>query len=139
MESELRYSDYQACLKYLVIYICKEEKSSSVFNNALTNVAQEIKSDTSDIHGIFKQSMIKTVGQRDHSVQEVMHHLLSLKGISSAFEVIIIQMGKSKEFCTVLLFLIYMLDETNMRSHFLKYYSTTLCNLLLPLLIKLQN
>lgn len=128
MESELRYSDYQACLEYLVIYICEEEKSSSVFNNTLPNVAQEIKSDTSDIHGIFKQSMIKTVGQRDHSVQEVMHHLLSLKGISSAFEVIIIQMGKSKEFCTVLLFLIYMLDETNMLSHFLKYYSTTLCN-----------
>ena len=32
--------------------------------------------------------MLKTVGQRDYSIQEVMHHLLSQKFISATNEVI---------------------------------------------------
>lgn len=79
--------DYQACLEYLVKYTSKGEKASSVVNNAFSTVVQKL-SDTSDIHNMFKQIMIKSVGQRDYSIQEVMHHLLSLKCVSASYEVI---------------------------------------------------
>ena len=100
--------DYQACLEYLVKYASKGEKASSVLNNAFNNVVQKL-TDTSDIPSSFKQIMIKSVGQRDYSIQEVMHHLLSLKCVSSTYDVITtsldgsrrIQMTKNKEFCTV--------------------------------------
>ena len=99
--------DYHACLEYLVKYTSKGEKASSVFNSAFTNVMQKI-SDTSDTQSVFKQIMIKTVGQRDYSIQEVMHHLLSLKCVSATHEVVTasldgsrgIQMSKNEEFCT---------------------------------------
>ena len=76
-----------ACLEYLVKYTSKGEKASSVLNNAFTNVISKA-SDESDIHNILKQIMIKSVGQRDYSIQEVMHHLLSLKCVSATHEVI---------------------------------------------------
>ena len=57
---------------------------------------------------VIKQVMIKTVGQRDYSIQEMMHHLLSVKCVSATHEVVTasldgsqrIQMGRNKEFCT---------------------------------------
>ena len=54
--------------------------------------------------------MIKTVGQRDYSIQEVMHHLLSLKCVSATHEVVNasldgsrrVQVSKKKnDFCTI--------------------------------------
>lgn len=62
-------------------YTSKGEKASSVLNDAFTNAVQNI-SDKNDIHSTFKKIIVKSVGQRDYSVQEVMHHLLSLKCIS---------------------------------------------------------
>ena len=99
--------DYQACLEYLVKYASKGEKASSVLNNAFTNVVQKL-TDVSDIPSSFKQIMIKSVGQRDYSIQEVMHHLLSLKCVSSTYDVITasldgsrrITMRQGNEFCT---------------------------------------
>lgn len=89
-------------------YTSKGEKASSVLNNAFTNVISKIP-DTSDIHNIFKQIMIKSVGQRDYSIQEVMHHLLSLKCVSATHEVVIasldgsrrVQVSRKKDFCTI--------------------------------------
>ena len=101
--------DYQACLEYLVKYTSKGEKASSVLNNAFTNVISKIP-DTSDIQNIFKQIiMIKSVGQRDYSIQEVMHHLLSFKRVSATHEVVIasldgsrrLQVSRKKDFCTI--------------------------------------
>ena len=40
------------------------------------------------VHATFKKIMLRTVGNRDHSIQEVMHHLLSLKYVSASFDVI---------------------------------------------------
>ena len=67
-------------------------------------------SDTSDMQSvILKQIMIKTVGQRDYPMQELMHHLLSLKCVSATHEVVTaslldssrrIQMARNEEFCT---------------------------------------
>ena len=117
--------DYQACLEYLVKYTSKGEKASSVLNNAFTNVISKI-SDTSDIHNILKQIMIKSVGQRDYSIQEVMHHLLSLKCVSATHEVITasldgsrrVQVSRNKDFCTIP----SMLDVYAEREKFIKTF-----------------
>ena len=69
--------DYYACVGYV----------SSVVKSAFTNVVSSL-TDSSDVHTTFKKIMLKTVGNRDYLVQEVMHHLLSLKCVSASFEVI---------------------------------------------------
>ena len=110
--------DYQVCLEFLVKYTSKGEKTSSVVNNAFNTVVQKL-SDTSDIHNSFKQTMIKSLGQRDYSIQEVMHHLLSLKCVSATYEVINasldgsrrIQMVRDEKHCTAHPCSIYMLSE----------------------------
>lgn len=53
--------------------------------------------------------MIKSVGQRDYSIQEVLHHLLSLKCVSATHEVVNasldgsrrVQVSRKKDFCTI--------------------------------------
>ena len=124
--------DYQACLEYLVKYTSKGEKASSVVNNAFTTIVQKL-SDTSDIHNTFKQIMIKSVGQRDYSIQEVMHHLLSLKCVSATYEVINasldgsrrIQIVRDKEYCTAP----SMLDIYAERRKYMKTFPSILeCN-----------
>ena len=98
--------DYQTCLEYLVKYTSKGRKASSV-HNAFSTIVQKL-SDTSDIHNTFKQIMIKSVGQRGYSIQEVIHHLFSLKCVSATYEAINasldgsrrIQMARHKEYCT---------------------------------------
>ena len=124
--------DYQACLEYLVKYTSKGEKASSVVNNAFSTIVQKL-SDTSDIHNTFKQIMIKSVGQRDYSIQEVMHHLLSLKCVSATYEVINasldgsrrIQMVRDKEYCTAP----SMLDIYAERRKYMKSFPSILeCN-----------
>ena len=109
---------------YLVKYTSKGEKASSVVNSAFTNVMQKT-SDTSDMQSFIRQIMIKTVGQRDYFMQEVMHQLLSLKCVSATHEVVTasldgsrrIQMARNGELCTTL----SMLSEINIYSQFLKY------------------
>ena len=52
--------------------------------------------------------MIKSVGQRDYSIQEVLHPLLSLKCVSATHEVVNacldgsrrVQVSRNKDFCT---------------------------------------
>lgn len=102
--------DYQAFLEYLVKYTSKGESASSVLNNVFTNGISKIP-DTSYIHDILKQIMIKTVGQRDYSIQEIRHHLLSLKCVSASHDVHVVnaillmvhrvQVSKKKDFCTI--------------------------------------
>ena len=100
--------DYHACLEYLVKYTSKAEKASSVVKNAFTNVINKMN-ETSDTPGALKQVMLKTVGQRDYSIQEVMHHLLSIKFVNATNEVITasldgsrrVQLGANHQICTV--------------------------------------
>jgi len=62
-----------------------------------------------DTPNALKQIMLKTVGQRDYSIQEVMHHLLSIKFVRATHEVITascdgsrrVQLGATNEICTV--------------------------------------
>ena len=79
--------DYHACLQYLVKYTSKAEKASSVVKNAFTNIITKMN-DTTDTPSALKQILLKTVGQRDYSIQEVMYHLLSIKFVSATHEVI---------------------------------------------------
>lgn len=60
---------------------------SSIVKTAFTNVVNKM-TDTSDIDSTIKQLVLKTIGQRDYSIQEVMHHLLSLKVVSATHEVV---------------------------------------------------
>ena len=106
-------------------YTSKGEKASSVINNAFTKVISKI-SDTSDIQNVLKQIMIKSVGQRDYSIQEVMHHLLSLKCVSATHKVVNaslngsrrVQVSGNKEYCTVL----SMLDIYAERKKFIRSF-----------------
>ena len=52
--------------------------------------------DTTDTPSALKQILLKTVGQRDYSIQEVMHHLLSIKFISATHEVITASLDGSR-------------------------------------------
>ena len=87
--------DYHACLEYLVKYISKAEKASSVVKNAFTNIITKMN-DTTDTPSALKQILLKTVGQRDYSIQEVMHHLLSIKFVSATHEVITASLDGSR-------------------------------------------
>ena len=46
---------------------------------------------------VIQKLMIKAVGERDFSVQEVMHHILSLKLISSSFQVVNVSVDGSRK------------------------------------------
>ena len=88
--------DYHACLEHLVKYTSKAEpKMSFVVKTAFTSVVHKMI-DTSDVDSTIKQLMLKTVGQRDYSIQGVMHHLLSLKFVSATHEVVTASLDGSR-------------------------------------------
>lgn len=68
-------------------YASKAEKISSVAREAFTSVLCE-PSDQNDCKSALRKLMMRAVGQRDMSIQEVMHHILSIKLVSSSFLVI---------------------------------------------------
>jgi hypothetical protein len=65
-------------------YASKGEKISTVVRDAFISVVSKLDNE-SDPNKTIKQLMMKAVGQRDMSVQEVMHQLLSIKLFSSSF------------------------------------------------------
>ena len=79
--------DHNACLEYIAKYASKAEKLSTVVRDAFVNVIGNLKTIDST-HKVIRKLMIKAVGERDFSAQEVMHHILSLKLFSSSFQVI---------------------------------------------------
>ena len=78
---------YQSCVEYLTKYASKAEKLSTVVRDAFTSVVTNLGHQIGT-HKTMKELMMKAVGQRDMSVQEVMHQILSLKLFSSSFQVI---------------------------------------------------
>lgn len=79
--------DYHSCLQYIAKYASKSEKMSSVAKDIFSSVLTEASSN-SDNKKIIKKLMMRAVGQRDMGIQEVMHQLLSIKLVSSSFQVI---------------------------------------------------
>ena len=60
---------------------------SSIAKEVFTSMLNETSND-SDNKKVIKKLMMMAVGQRDMGIQEVMHQLLSIKLLSSSFQVI---------------------------------------------------
>ena len=88
--------DHHACVKYLEKYAAKAEKLSSIAKDPFENVISHVADDSSPQSAIQK-IFIKSVGERDMGVQEVMHQILSLKLYSSSFSVQTISLDNSKK------------------------------------------
>ena len=84
--------DYHACLAYLTKYASKGEPRSTVMKTAFNSIVRNCNSDSSPTKRIMK-----SLGQRDFSAQETMHHLLSLKLVSSSFNVVPISLDGSRK------------------------------------------
>ena len=76
-----------SCLEYISKYASKSEKMSSVARDVYMSVLNEIPNDSTS-HRVIKKLMMRAIGQRDMGEQEVMHQILSLKLLSSSFQVI---------------------------------------------------
>ena len=88
--------DYHSCLEYIAKYASKAEKISSVAREAFTSVLCE-SSNQNDSKSALRKLMMRAVGQRDMSIQEVMHHILSIKLVSSSFQVITTSLDGSRK------------------------------------------
>ena len=78
--------DHNAYLNYIAKYASKAEKVSDVAKEAFLSVINNLSGkETSG--NIFRKLIIKSVGERDFSAQEVMHQIMSLKLYCSSFEV----------------------------------------------------
>ncbi len=88
--------DYQACIEYLAKYASKGEPRSQVLKDVFSSIVRNCQEDTNPAK-LIKTVIMKTLGQRDFSAQEVMHHLMSLKLISSSFNVIQISLNPSRK------------------------------------------
>ena len=88
--------DYTACLEYLAKYASKPEKLSDVVRDAFVHVVDNLKG-TEHIKSVIQKLMMKSVGERDFSAQEVMHSIMSLKLVSSAFQVLNVSLDGSRK------------------------------------------
>ena len=88
--------DYHSCVEYLTKYASKAEKLSDVVRDAFTSVVSKL-GDEIDINRTIKKLMMKAVGQRDMSIQEVMHQILSLKLFSSSYQVVTVSLEGTRK------------------------------------------
>ena len=89
--------DYHSCIEYLTKYALKAEKLSNVARDAFVFVVNKLDHQMNGTKAI-KQLMMKAVGERDMSAQEVMHQFLSLKLYSSSYHVITTSLNGSRKF-----------------------------------------
>ena len=101
--------DYHACVEYLAKYASKGEPRSPVMKLAFNSIVRNC-SNNSNPTKVIKQVIMKSLGQRDFSAQETMHHLMSLKLVSSSFSVVPISLNGSRRIKT------YMQDGDNVTS-----------------------
>ena len=78
--------DYHTCLQYLTKYASKGEQISTVVKDAFVSVISSSKSNDC-YRKIVQKLMMKSVGEIYWSAQEVMHHIMSLKLVSSTYQV----------------------------------------------------
>ena len=86
--------DYQACVEYLAKYAAKSETRSHLLKNTFSAIVHNCQS-TADATTMIKKTVMKTLGQRDFSAQETIHHLLSLNFFSSSFIVFPVNLNGS--------------------------------------------
>ncbi|RMX36667.1 hypothetical protein pdam_00024514 [Pocillopora damicornis] len=70
--------DYRACVEYLKKYTSKGEPCSSVLKTAFNSFVRNCNNSSRPTK-LIKKVIMKSLGQKDFSAQETMHHLLSLK------------------------------------------------------------
>ena len=87
--------DYQACVEYLAKYAAKSETRSHLLKNTFSAIVHNCQS-TADATTMIKKTVMKTLGQKDFSAQETMHHLLSLNFVSSSFIVFPVNLNGSR-------------------------------------------
>ncbi len=87
--------DYHSCLEYISKYASKGEKLSSVAKDAFTSVISH-SADNSNNKSIIQKLMMRAVGERDMGIQEVMHQILSIKFLSSSFQVVTASLDGSR-------------------------------------------
>lgn len=87
--------DYHSCLEYIAKYATKGEKLSSVAKDAFTSVICDSTND-SDSKSVIKKLMMGAIGERDMGIQEVMHQILSIKLLSSSFQVVTASLNGSR-------------------------------------------
>lgn len=91
--------DYHACLEYLAKYASKGEPRSPVTKTAFNSIVCNCNIDNSPTK-LIKKVVMKSLGQRDFSAQEIMHHLMSQKLVSSSFNVIPVSLNGSRKIKT---------------------------------------
>ena len=85
--------DYHSCLECIAKYASKSEKISSVAKEAFTSVVSQCDTDSKMA---IKKLMMRAIGQRDMGIQEVMHQILSIKLLSSSFQVVTASLNGSR-------------------------------------------
>ena len=86
--------DYHACVEYLAKYASKGEPRSPVLKQAFNSIMHSCKNNSNPAK-LIKKVIMKSLGQRDFFAQETMHHLISLKLVSSSFNVVPISLNGS--------------------------------------------
>ena len=86
--------DHYACVEYLTKYTAKGEPRSPLLKHAFNSIVQNVDVN-SDPHKAITKVVMKTLGERDYSTQEVMHHLFSSKLHSSSFNVVPVSLNGS--------------------------------------------
>lgn len=118
--------DYHACVEYLAKYASKAEPHSSVMKSAFNSIVRNCNTDSNPTK-LIKKIIMKSLGERDFSAQETMHHLLSLKLVSSSFRAIPISLNGSRKYKQILLkkifqqviqYLMFMLNVLSMLKQF---------------------
>ena len=87
--------DHYACVEYLTKYAATGEPRSHVLKQAFNTIVKNVDSRT-DSSRVIKKVFMKSLGERDYTAQETMHHLLSLKLHSSSFKVIPVSLNGSR-------------------------------------------
>ena len=87
--------DMHACVEYITKYAAKCEPKSPVLKQVLNSVMHNPNM-TSTPNKLIKKIMMKSLGERDFSAQETMHHLMSLKLYSCSFNVLPVSLDGSR-------------------------------------------
>ena len=88
--------DHYACVQYLTKYAAKGEPRTPLLKSAFNTIVSNTPNNSNPNRAI-KKVIMKTLGERDFSALEVMHHLLSLKFHSSSFNVIPVSLNGSRK------------------------------------------
>jgi len=87
---------FRECIEYVTKYAAKGEPQSNAVKEAFRSV-METSTSQSSVKQALNKIIMKSLGQRDFAAQETMHHLLSLKLVSSSFKVVTVILEGSRK------------------------------------------